>query len=319
MENYQSRMINIWKQEIEKIQKLDNFEKNCWIDVSSPTMSEIDKLKVDFDIPSWFLEDILDIDERSRLEIDDKWTMILLRIPVHNSEIFYTIPLGILISEDCMITVCDDENMIISDIIDGKVKGLKLNDRQNFILNILNLASLYYMRFTKIIVRNTTKVEKNIEKSIENSELNALVKIQKCLVYFTTSIRNNEILLDRLRRSYKNIGIETLDEDLVEDVLIETRQAYEMTKIHSEILTGMMDAFASIISNNLNVVMKQLTIVTLVFMPLNIISGMGGMSEFSTWTTGVPWGISYGLFTVGMFLVGYLTFVIIKRMLYKID
>lgn len=308
-------MINILKQENGKISEISKYERNCWINLTDPNDDEIERLKKEFHVPSEFIEDILDIDERSRLETERRWMMILIRIPVFVPKTdfsFYTVPLGILLSQNLMITICDKENEIVKDIIQGMIKGIDINNRQHFILNIFNLTSSYYMRFLKVIVRSTNQIEKDIRKSIENSQLDVLIKVQKCLVYFTTSIRNNEILLEKLRKS-KHVNTAMLDEEFLEDIQIENKQAYEMAKIHSEILTGMMDAFASIISNNMSVVMKRLTIITVIFMPLNIIAGMGGMSEFSAMTLGIPWVISYGLFTVGIGLIGWITYLMIKR------
>lgn len=309
-------MTSIWKIDAGKLVEIGGFEKNCWINITKPSTEEIEKLKTEYQVPSEFIEDILDTDERSRIEIDDIWKLVVIRIPVYVKEstfLFSTVPIGILFSNDCVITICGVENDIIKDITDGKVKDFKITDQFNFVLNIFNVASSYYMRYMKIIVRSTTSIQQKIEKSIENSQLNVLMNIEKCLVYFTTSIKNNEILLEKIKKA-KYFDNSNFDEDLYEDVQIEIKQAFEMAKVHNDILTGMMDAFASIISNNLNFVMKRLTIITIVFMPLNIIASIGGMSEFTMMTPGVDWKISYSAFTFAMVILGYITYLIIKRM-----
>ncbi|MFH0893338.1 MAG: magnesium transporter CorA family protein [Bacteroidota bacterium] len=273
-------MFNFYKQENGKIKQTQFYSKNCWINVTDPSTEEIEKLKKDYLVPEEFIEDILDIDERARTEISGRWLMIVLRVPVYvanNDFSFFTVPLGVLISANSVITLCDRENEIINDIIEGKIKGFDIENRHNFILYLFQLSATYYLRFMKIIVRRTNQIEKDIRKSIENSQLNMLLVIQKTLVYFMTSLKSNEMLLAKLQRA-KYVDNEQLDEELLEDVVIENKQAFETATIHSEILTGMMDAFASVISNNLNLVMKRLTIITICVMIPSIFSGLFGMN-----------------------------------------
>lgn len=273
-------MFQIYKKQNGQLEHIQNYTKNCWINVTDPSPEEINRLKNEYQVPDEFIEDILDIDERSRTEINGRWLLIVLRIPVYlpKSDIsFYTVPLGVLISKNTVITLCDYENEIINDIIESKVKGIDIENMHSFVLYLFQLSASYYLRFMKIIIRRTNLIEKDIRKSIENSQLNNLLKIHKCLVFFVTSSRSNELLLNKLSKA-KFIDNSQLDEELLEDVLIEYKQAIETATIHSDILTGMMDAFASVISNNLNIVMKRLTVITLCVMIPSIFSGLYGMN-----------------------------------------
>jgi len=272
-------MLRIYKQNGE-LKELQGYERHCWINVTNPTDDEYDKLIKEYHVPKDFIDDILDIDERSRSEVDGRWLMIIIRIPVYvpKTDIsFYTVPLGVLISPNLMITICTSESEIVNDILELKIKNFHIENKQNFVLHLFHSSSIYYNRFMKILIRRMNQIEKDIRKSVENSQLNILLKIQKCLVFFMTSLRSNELLLDKLQKA-KYVNSSEIDEDLLEDLLIENKQALEMSKIHSEILTGMMDAFASVISNNINVVMKRLTTITICVMIPSVYSGFFGMN-----------------------------------------
>lgn len=273
-------MFKIYKKVNGYPEEIQNYTKNCWINIVDPAPEEIERLKKDYHVPDEFIEDILDIDERSRTEISGRWLLIVIRVPVYlpkNDNTFYTVPLGVLISQNTIITLCDQENEIIKDIVECKVKGIDIENMHSFVLYLFQLSASYYLRFMKVIIRRTNLIEKDIRKSIENSQLVNLLKIQKCLVYFVTSLRSNELLLNKLQKS-KFTDNTQLDEELLEDVQIDNKQAIETATIHSDILTGMMDAFASVISNNLNVVMKRLTVITLCVMIPSIFSGLYGMN-----------------------------------------
>ncbi len=266
-------------------------QKGCWINVTNPAPHEIQTLTQDFGLPNEIVNDILDQDERSRIEIDDDWTLIILRIPVevkNNGVPFYTIPLGIFISKDYTVTLClqDNEVLPISKQSPFREQYWQTTDNINFILRLFLRSSNLYLRYLKQINQMTALIEKDLEKSIKNKELNKLLKMEKCLVFFITSIKSNEIVLVKLR-NLKKITTE-INEDLFEDALIENKQALEMAQIYSDIQSGMMDAFASVISNNLNVVMKQLTLISIILMIPTLIASIFGMNvpnylENSAW------------------------------------
>lgn len=275
-------MITIWKQEEEtnKLYKVEKFQRNCWIDISNPTPDEISMLKRQFKVPEDFINDILDIDERSRTELEGRWLLLILRVPVyiHGEDIpYYTIPLGVLISQSVIITVCLYENSIVHAESMQRHYAFSITNRHNFVLILLLRSANFYLKYLKEINRQSTLVEKELRKATKNSELTKLLKLEKCLVYFTTSLKSNELLIAKLQRS-KLTNINEVDEDLLEDVMIEIKQASEMANIHRDILSGLMGTFASVISNNVNNVMKQLTLITIVLMIPTLISSFFGMN-----------------------------------------
>lgn len=261
--------------------EIPKIEKGCWINVAAPTTSEIQRLQDEFRMPDDTIRDILDTDERPRVEFDDEWTLIIMRIPVENQKNgvpFYTIPLGIFIRNGITLTLCMQSNEILpfEQASPFREQYKQITDSYNFILRLFVRAGTIYLRYLKQINQQTSMIEQDLEKSIKNRELNKLLKMEKCLVFFITSIKANEIVLAKLRNS-KKITTE-INEDLLEDAIIENKQALEMAQIYSDIQSGMMDAFASVISNNLNVVMKQLTIVSILLMIPTLIASFFGMN-----------------------------------------
>jgi magnesium transporter len=283
-------------------------EKGSWINVINPTQDEIQDLSVKFNLPSDLINDILDIDERSRVEFEDNWTLVILRIPVesaNNGVPFQTIPLGIFMLEDYTITICiqDNEVLPLTQPVQVREQYRRITDPVNFILRLFLRSGNLYLRNLKQINQMTSLIEQDLEKSIKNKELNKLLKMEKCLVFFITSIKANEIVLVKLRNA-KKITSE-INEDLIEDAIIENKQALEMAQIYSDIQSGMMDAFASVISNNLNVVMKQLTIISIVLMIPTLIASIFGMNvpnflEDSNWAFPIIIAGSVGLSIVGV-------------------
>ncbi len=266
-------------------------EKGCWINVIQPTTEEIQRLSDEFQLPDDIINDILDADERPRVEFDDAWSLIIMRIPVENTNNgvpFQTIPLGVFISKDFTLTLCLQNNEIlpIEKSSPFREQYREITDSINFILRLFLRSGNVYLKYLKQINQQTSLIEQDLEKSIKNRELNKLLKMEKCLVYFITSTKANEIVLAKLRNS-KKITTE-INEDLLEDAMIENKQALEMSQIYSDIQSGMMDAFASVISNNLNVVMKQLTLISIILMIPTLIASMFGMNvpnfmENSNW------------------------------------
>ena len=256
-------------------------QESCWVNVINPSQVEIEKLAKDNNIPLELITDALDQDERPRIEFEDDWTYIILRIPfeVKNKGVPYnTMPLGIIIKENLTITVCLQENEVLPI---GQPNILReqythISDSINFVLRLFLRSGNIYSKYLKQINQMTDLIEQDLEKSIKNKELNKLLKMEKCLVYFITSIKANEIVLARLRNSRKITS--EINEDLLEDAIIENKQALEMAQIYSDIQSGMMDAFASVISNNLNIVMKQLTLISIILMIPTLIASLFGMN-----------------------------------------
>ena len=286
----------------------NQLEKGCWINIVNPTQSEIHEINNEFGLPADLINDILDIDERSRVEFEDDWTLVILRMPVetsNNGVPFQTIPLGVFMTENYTMTICLQENEVLplSQSVQIREQYRQITDPVNFILRLFLRSGNMYLRYLKQINQMTSALEQDLEKSIKNKELNKLLKMEKCLVYFITSIKGNEIVLAKLRNA-KKITSE-INEDLLEDAIIENKQALEIAQIYSDIQSGMMDAFASVISNNLNVVMKQLTIISIVLMIPTLVASIFGMNvpnflEESKWALPLIITGSIGLSVVGV-------------------
>lgn len=274
-------MITIYRSREGALETVPEIVSGCWINVVDPTSDEIERLVCE-GIPQDFLTYPLDLDERSRTEREDDGKMlILLRIPYFQSQMvdvpYITIPLGIILTDQFIVTVCRYPNEIINEFTLGRVRHLSTAKRIRFVLRILLSTANLYLAYLREINRTVESVEDQLQLSMQNREVMELLKYQKSLVYFTTALKSNELLLERLQRA-QLFRMYPDDEDLLEDVITENQQAIEMANISSSILTSMMDAFASIISNNLNVVMKFLTSVTILLNVPVIITGFYGMN-----------------------------------------
>ncbi|SHF80309.1 magnesium transporter [Flavobacterium segetis] len=253
---------------------------NCWINIECPTESEKRYLLDELHVPEAFYNDIEDIDERPRIEVEDGWTLIIMRIPVKSKVIklpFHTIPVGIVFKDEICITITFHQTEMLSDfVIYTKRKNIDIKDNFDLVLKLLLSSSVWFLKYLKQVNQKIKLAEDNLEKSIKNEELQALLQIEKCLVFFMTSLKGNDILLHRIKniKSQK----EFFDLDLLEDVEIELRQAQETTNIYSDILTGTMDAYASVISNNMNTIMKQMTSISIILMIPTLIASLYGMN-----------------------------------------
>lgn len=287
-------------------------EKGCWINVVQPSHDEVERLQTEFNMPPDIIQDILDVDERPRYEFDDDWSLIILRIPVdnpNNGVPYYTLPLGIFMIDNVTITLCSTINEVLTfeqPTLYRSGQNLPVHDELNFIIKLFLRSGSTYLRYLKQINQQTAQIENELEKSIRNKELNKLLKMEKCLVYFITSLKANEIVLAKLRSSLKR-SITEVNEDLLEDAIIENKQALEMSQIYSDIQSGMMDAFASVISNNLNVVMKQLASISIILMIPTLIASLYGMNvpnffEQNNWAFPIIISISAFFSVVGIII-----------------
>ncbi|CAM4019604.1 magnesium transporter CorA family protein [Flavobacterium antarcticum] len=250
-----------------------------WIAFQNPTSEEKKYLLEELQIPEDFYNDINDVDERPRIEFENGWQLVIFRIPILSNDVklpFNTVPVGIIFNESVFVTICFHENEVIQDFINftTKKKTYIKNDF-DLVLKLMLSSGVWYLKYLKQIVHKIKVAEDNLEKSIKNEELQALLHIEKCLVFFMTSIKGNSTVVYRIK---KRTNQEHLDPELVEDVEIELRQALEMTKIYSDILTGMMDAYASVISNNLNDIMKKMTLISIILLIPTIIASFYGMN-----------------------------------------
>lgn len=272
-------MIKYYITKENKLEKIKEFENGSWISVINPNSNELEYISKTFEIEMDDLKAALDEDERSRIEVNENYTMVLVNIPTieddHEKELYSTIPLSIIVVGDVIITVCSENTTILQQFEKGNVKNFYSFMRSRFILQILYKTDSLYLSYLRNIDKKSDEVENKLHKSTKNSELIELLKLEKSLVYFSTALRSNEIVLEKLSRN-ELIKKYPEDSDLLEDVIIENKQAIEMTNIYSGILSGTMDAFASVISNNLNIVMKVLAIITVVMaIPTMIFSAYG--------------------------------------------
>lgn len=279
-------MIKIYNTNLEtkKIEEIKEFQKGSWISLVSPSETEIKKVCQSLNIQEDFIRDALDFEEKARIdtEEDDNTTLFVVDVPIieknQDNEIFTTMPLGmIVVRDDYFITVCLRKNKIIEDFEKTKVKDFQTYKKSKLIFQILYLNSSYYLSYLKQINKETEIAEYILKNSMKNKELLKLLSLEKSLVYFTTSLKSNELVMEKTMRG-KIIKLYEEDEEILEDAITENRQAIEMSKIYSDILNGTMDAYASIISNNLNGVMKFLTSITIVLAIPTMISSFWGMN-----------------------------------------
>ncbi|MBN1450928.1 MAG: magnesium transporter CorA family protein [Anaerolineales bacterium] len=273
-------MLNIYKNTPEGLQTLESPTNGCWIKAIDPTPEEIEKLE-NWGIEPELITYSLDQDEMARVERDEAYTLILLRIPHFQGEThdipYSTVPMGIIIKDNLIVTICRYESQITQILTNGKYRGFKTAKRYRFVLYVLLETATRYLTYLREINRSVDHVEDQLQKSTRNRELLELLKYQKSLVYFTTALHSNEVMMERLQRM-RIFNQYDEDEDLLEDVITENQQAIQMTNINAEILSGMMDAFASIISNNLNAVMKVLATLTIVVSLPTLVASFYGMN-----------------------------------------
>jgi len=266
--------------------QINQWEPNCWIQVTCPTEEDQQMLEEEYQIPDYFLSDISDTDERARYEYDDGWMLIILRIPyvkeVRSRTPYTTVPLGIIHKRDVTITVCFYEtNMMIDFLSFQQKRNEGFTDYVDMIFRLFLSSAVWYLKRLKQISMLIDKAKRNLDREVNNESLIGLSRLQDSLTYFNTSIRGNENLLQKLK--FK-LQIDELDADLIEDVNIEMSQARETTSIYSNILESTMDTYQSIINNNMNTVMRTLTSVSIIMMFPTLIASLFGMNlKHSFW------------------------------------
>lgn len=314
-------MIQYYLTENDRLLPLAAPKTGCWLSMVSPDESEIQQVSQQYQIDSEVLRAALDTDERSRIDTDEGYTMILVNIPtvedLSDKELYSTIPLSIIMVPDAIITVCSEDSPVIRGFAQGKVRDFHTNMKSRFILQFLYRIDTLYLQYLRNVDKKSDEVEGKLHKSTQNRELIELLKLEKSLVYFTTALRSNEAVLEKLLRT-ELIKKYPEDAELLEDVIVENKQAIEMANIYSGILSGMMDAFASVISNNLNIVMKVLAIVTIIMAIPTMIFSAYGMNVSAA---GMPFAQHpYGFLIIIIISVGLsiaATLVFIKMKLLK--
>ena len=301
--------------------ELSGLEKGCWIDVVAPSEEELQEIAAATKIQMDFLTAPLDEEEKSRIEIEDDQILVLVDIPFLRSNKDYdTLPLGIIITENFITTVCLEPNAVTAEFGAHNTKIVSTFKKTRFLFQILFKSATLYLKYIRIIIRRTDELEKHLRQSMQNSELFNLLDLQKSLTYFSTSLRSNYIVMEKLLRlrsatqSRHLIKLYEEDEDLLEDVIIEYKQAVEMVEMYSHILNSMMEVFASIISNNLNLVMKFLATMTIVLAIPTLVSSMWGMNVPVPFADN-PWGFAIVL-TVALGVSGAAAYLLWKRRMF---
>ena len=270
-----------------KLTKLDKLEENgAWINLVCPSEEEIEEISAKTKLLPEYLRAALDEEEVSRIEAEEDQMLIIIDVPIAKEKDSYdTIPLGIVLNERYFVTVCLERNDVIDDFVGEHVKNFYTFKRTRFLFQIFFKTAILFLKYLRLIDRKTNDIERELHQSMKNKELIKLLSLEKSLVYFTTSLHANEKVMEKILRlrGKTNSEVQLIkmypeDEELLEDVLIENKQAIEMAHIYSNILSGMMDAFASIISNNLNIVMKFLASMTIVLALPTMIASFFGMN-----------------------------------------
>lgn len=258
---------------------IEKWEPFCWISVECPTDEELIILSEKYDMPTEFITDIADTDERPRSEVDDDYQYLIIRIPHYsdNGAPYITVPLGIIFSNEVILTLCYYQTQMLTDFtVYTQRKNINVANDFDFVMRLFLSSSIWFLKYLKQINIQFRQAEIELERSIKNKELQSLMAIEKSLVYFITSLRGNGILFSKTKNL--KFSKEFFDEDLYEDAEIELRQAIETANIYSDILRGIRDSYASVISNNLNVIIKQLTSISIILMIPTVIASIFGMN-----------------------------------------
>jgi magnesium transporter len=269
-----------------QLTELQHPEPSCWINISPPfSHEELEAVAQQFDIPIDFLTDSLDIDERSRYEIEEEVRLIVVNTPIlneneeENEAIYLTVPIGIILTIDHIFTIASHENPVLELFLNDKVKNFKPSDEKMFVLQILEQNVYRFLTCLKKLNLKRNLIEKELYDSSRNKELRQLLNVEKSLVYFVNTISSNELMKMKMKRTdFLRLRSDELATDLFEDIIIDNSQALEMSNIYTNILNGPMEAYASIISNNLNVVIQRWTLVTIILMVPTLVASLYGMN-----------------------------------------
>lgn len=299
IEIFLSKVQEINGKMVTNLEQIDQIVPDCWINLSAPTEDELEYVETTLNIPSEFLRYPLDEEERPRIDTgdDDDQMLIIADLPYVRREglnaKYETQPLGIILAEKCLVTISLREANSLDQFKTNRVRDFRTGFRTRFTFQIMFAGAKDYLKFLRFIDKTIDTAERQLTKSISNKELFKLMELGKSLIYFSTSLKSNEGVLEKLLRG-KFIKQYEDDQDLLEDVMIEYRQAHEMANIYMSVINGTMDAYASIISNNLNVVMKFMTAMTIALAVPTMVFGFFGQNFPMPWDnsmafSAMPW------------------------------
>lgn len=304
-------MINFYTSENGVLVPCAERSDGCWISVISPTPQEVDELIEDYGLDSGFVKSSIDEEESSRIECEDNQTLVIVDTPVSSvdseeTRLFYTQPLGIIITEKNVFTISLQETQLLSEAVGGNIKNLRPAFKTRFVLQLLLRIAGLFLIYLKQIDKISSAAEQELHDAMKNELLMQLLALEKSLVYFSTSLKANEATIEKIFRG-RVIKLYDEDQDLLEDVLIEMKQAIEMASIYTGILSSMMDGFSSVISNNQNIVMWRLTIVTVILEIPNIIFAFYGIN-----TVDLPMPYTWFPIVITSVLMVITTFILLK-------
>ena len=259
---------------------IDELQPVCWVQITCPVEDDVRFLVNELHMPDYFITDVADADERARYDMDEGWLMIILRIPhlksVNSRTPYTTIPLGVVLKGDVVVTICDQEARMMVDFVNHQQRRAEgFSDAADLVFRLFLSASVWYLKYLKQVNGLIEKAKRNLGGQIDNEDLVSLSRLQDSLTYFATSIRGNETLLSKLKF---RLPVDELDAELIEDVNIEMNQARETTQIYSNILDSTMDTYANVINNNMNKVMRLLTSLNMIIMFPTLIASLFGMN-----------------------------------------
>lgn len=309
-------MIEIFRTDHCQLNRLDEYTDGIWINIVNPTSRELNKIAEKYDIEIDDLASSLDEEESSRITLEDGYTLLLVDIPTpevrHEKKMYTTIPLGIVIKQETIITICREDTPVINYFINNRVRDFSTKKKMRFIYQILFRSAYLYQMYLRGIDKKRVEIEERVDGDTQNIDLIELHELESTLVYFATSLRSNSVVIERLRR-YKRLEQYPEDMELLEDVIVEYQQAIEMTTIYRDIIDGTRELLSSIIDNRLNNVMKYLTSITIVMAIPTIISGIYGMNVDEKWMPFANTPFGFGVICVIIAILCIVTLWILKK------
>ncbi len=310
-------MINIYRTDNRIISEIDCIEEGCWVMMTAPTLEETTQIAKECNVDIADLRDALDDEESSRIELEDDYTFVLVDIPIqevrNNRDTYTTIPLGIIIKKDMLITVCAQDTVVLRTFIKQRVRDFSTKKQTRFTYQILFNTVMVYQSLLRSIDRKRYDIEDRIQQdSTEDEDLMHLHDLESNLVYFATSLRANGLVLDRLTR-YGRIRKFEEDQDLLEDLIIENKQAIEMTSIYREVITGTRELLSAVINNKLNSAMKYLASITIVMSIPTIVSGLWGMNVSGKWIPFADTKYGFGIICLITLIISVISMIILHK------
>lgn len=309
-------MINIYRTDDRVVTEIDQYTEGAWIQLTAPTLEECAEISERYQMDIADVRAALDDEESSRISLEEEYTLILVDIPSaemrNNRHSYTTIPLGILLRDDVVITVCAEETAVLRSFVEQRIRDFSTKKQMRFTYQILYNACMVYQSLLRSIDRKRTEIEERIDQNTEDVDLIDLHELESNLVYFATSLRANGVVLDRLTR-YGRLRQYSEDQELLEDVIIENKQAIEMTQIYRDIINGTRELMSAVINNRLNNVMKYLAAITIVMSIPTIISGLWGMNVSGEWMPFSTTPFGFGIICIITLVICIAVMVVLRK------